>query len=277
MPIFKTDRGIIEENSQRLGLSNGSWAAAGTVTGMTLGVAANVLQRGSIYAKDVGACLCFAGHGLIAATNQMRDSDTAAVLNNPVYQAPLLLPSLGMACYNAYNWTGEGKPGVTGYLGRLWTEVSPLAYSSFRGLGTSVLSLGPYRILAQGVVGCGVVISGHAMRQGLMAMGTIRMLQHANKHATPWQQTALMAIAAGIAVTDVVWAYNTAANCHSAIEVAAAVAIVAASEATFTGGEVLVSKAYNAARTWWLGSTSTVKETASTPSIGSTVSDSSEH
>lgn len=200
-------------------IKNHGWAALGTIGGIVMGAAVNLWESRSIFFKN--PCYAHALHPVFKAINNIReDQHSGPIFSStfPVYTYPAI-------CFTIWNLRKEKNE-----------ESRKIAEQRLNDIFVKALCIGALRTGIAGIVRFhtqslldqrDVDVSGHAINQTLMTIHAVNSLQAFSSIGTPFQKKCYSYILLALSLTDAVWMYNTTANCHSVIEVAAGVSIAA--------------------------------------------------
>jgi len=171
-----------------------------------------------------------------------RQFDPRAVIS-PFYPLIYLAPLFACAVWNTANQKKSSD--------------KTIASLGWQHLSKDVLIPGIYSAL---VTGGGFVareyIFGHSNRQALDASGHVicqiaqnicvmKSLQALEETGTSLQKKTFIMLIAALAVTDGIWMYNTAANCHSVADVIAGLACSVIAYAGIESGKIILNKGYD--------------------------------
>lgn len=187
---------------------------AGVITGFGLG-ALNALSTHSAFHRDSLECLLAPKDTLFGMINQWRESNT---VEWPIYAAVSLF-----TLHNIIN-PNDG-PGHT-RCRLIWNT-----FTSFRkpslNVGLLFASATLLRVVARdSLEQYNIDVSGHALTVIVQTYGFVKMQQACHNVISANQQRTISALLALKGVSDAVWTYQTITDCHSVMDVAAAIVLV---------------------------------------------------
>lgn len=237
------------------------WSIAGTVGGLFAGSAANLLKSGSLFTHDNTACAApFDRLFPLDIINNLRESDYKTIKSrgvmtptpfNLLYPGIHVAASLGCIVLNTIGEVRSGKDNLVDLGkkigGRVATGVIyPTLHSSMLFLGSILAKIYIRPILAQ----YGIDVSGHAWYQISLAIHSANCLQEVLVNGTPKQKKAYLALVGAVAMSDAVWSYNSAANCHSVADIVSGVALVTLAHVGLSVTENLISRELKSFKGW---------------------------
>lgn len=231
-----------------------SWVAAGSLIGFTLGVASNLIQRGSIFEKDFYKCRNYPFGGFIPfiKINDLRENrlkmlgdEAFLILMNPYCPLIHLFPQFVCAIWNAVMKKTHSKNDVKTIASRgceyLFKNVMiPSVHSILLCAGSRTL-----RDMFDRHGTPKLDTSGHLIVQiahNFFIMKSLKGLAETGTHLQNKTFTRLYVI---FAVTDAIWVFNTVSNCHAVVD---AIAALACSSIAYVGIEsckFLLNKGYD--------------------------------
>lgn len=220
-------------------LKNNSWAYAGSIFGNICGLATNLFRNASLFKNDFVSCKApFHGIQPLVVINNYRESRkniVSWIKPKPFHLVfPLihLVPSLGFNAYNAICAHKQNKASISlknRVAVMVKSTIVPAAHSLFLLFGFATVRV----LLDEQTSRLGIDISGHIQVQCILGSHALHAAENMSDSATP-SQIKMYSIAFLVcSVTDAIWAYNTAANCHSIADIVTGIACIAFTEMGF--------------------------------------------
>lgn len=213
-------------------VNNDLWAGAGLCIGYACGMAVNVWNNRAIFHQNNDR---FKSLGIFDSLNRMREKefhDKLAYPNlslfSPLIPAEHLIPMYVFTAWNIGTFViSPGQTFKTVSIFALRQVIENIVFPNILSVG--VIQGGFYiRSCSKGkCVNANVDVSGHAIAQSALVIRAIYGLQALSAVGTAMQVRSYSIIVGLISVTDSVWGYHTAANCHSVADMVTGVACAA--------------------------------------------------
>jgi hypothetical protein len=224
-------------SSSSSSLSDHLWTLSGSATGLAIGGAYNLIATASVFGKDTYACKVnpFGDFSVLSDINDFREHQgrTSIPLIFPIcpliYAAPLLLCS-------TWNTVAQSER-CSKIFSQTWKHMTkdvvlPIGYNILTAMGGFMAREGiiHYRhVIPQ------LDTSGHVILQIAQNIFVLKSFQALKDTGTPFQQKTFAILHCAVAVTDGIWMFNTAANCHSVADVVAGVVCTSSAFAGIEG------------------------------------------
>ncbi|MBS0629484.1 MAG: hypothetical protein JSS30_04580 [Verrucomicrobia bacterium] len=218
---LETTKGLLNQGLASP-LKNHSWVALGSLAGIVLGSAHNLIKRGSLLAKDMTVCSenPFGGIASLTAINHFREQISL------LFGLVVLIPPMFFAIYNIAAKKDPEHRGILGFARRSWQQLSknfliPTTVCFFSYVSAAVLrnQVAPHLHQA-------IDTSGHIVLQIAFNFFSMKALQGISETGSSLQKRALAVWFAATSITDAIWLYNTAGNCHSVADSVGGLALI---------------------------------------------------
>lgn len=208
----------------------------GIFTGMIAGGISNLWKSHSIFELPDSCKNHLSGIYFVDKINEFRDREynfskdnilTPSAFNY-LYPAVHIIPMLAFSVFNTVMNHEAGQTGITSFLKRGWHQLSNnVMYPILNSAGLLVISE-LSRYILNTVLLNKVDISGHALNQMILTLHAVKSLQGISSTGAPVQKKIYTAFCLGaVGLSDAIFMFNNINYCHSVMDVALAVTIVA--------------------------------------------------
>lgn len=207
--------------------------AGASLLGITAGMIANYAQHQSLLSYDMSACWAFDTIPILGSMNAFRDSHYSRELNPlfPIWLIPIsliyVLRRLGSAI--------PAQEGADTYLGRIkkagWDLKEAVLIPTLEHMVKFFLACVGRKLLSPPLESSGINLSGHIFNIGLYLTFADKIVDKFSNRI-PEAAKFLAMVFGALSLTEFFWTYNTAANCHSVMDVGTAVLLVSAALVT---------------------------------------------
>ncbi|MCX6988513.1 MAG: hypothetical protein NTZ52_03275 [Chlamydiae bacterium] len=238
---------------------NNNASYLGTFSGMMLGCAANVWNNKSLFLFDKTSCNSpFNGFTPFAIINAFRENDFQSMRRegvqgfikptpfNIIYPLIHVLPSLSFLLWNSVKEKKDNETNLQSLKKLFYKLTSNLIYPSFHSASLFFTSLLVSEYTEPHFRKLNIDMSGHAWYQISLTIHAINSLKGVHEHGTIKQRKIYALLNTAVAITDAVWAYNTAANCHSVADIVSGAGLVCLSHFGLQIAETVLTKGIDA-------------------------------
>jgi hypothetical protein len=217
-----------------------NYCLSGTFGPMFLGSAVNFLSSGSLFNYDYPACQSFSQLPILGVINQYHEGiihrDSPATVHDiRLFNINVFLCYLPLAISAIWNGVrSDRSPAIFSPQRQQALKAVILPVAQYSTLYHLSMFVRKYLELHE--------LSGHAIVQSVFALTVWNITKEMMKIGTPSQKKCFSAIALGLTVTNAIWTYNTAANCHTVMDIAGAALLVGSINFGLETGKVVLSQ-----------------------------------
>jgi hypothetical protein len=244
IPPAKTSQGISIKTALRV--------AGASIFGLVLGTAFNFGRSFSFFDGSLRGCMSFGLNTPLASLNQFRERIFKHPLSNPFFSLPIFGSGLISAIGAAFQNNGVESRSLFNSIKKLPLPFSETVVAPIISQARFMIFPVMFRYAINDSIneylkpqGFKIDIAGHALFHTMYLMQLYGLLENIRKWNGDKVYSVVSTAAAAFSLIDIPWAYNTAANCHSIADIAAAICLTGLSHAAGALGTAVLKQVYS--------------------------------